>query len=370
MKKKKRSSLGRFDIVRSASKDLRREHEQNIRFFKEAAVAAGPEYAAHKAHEMVLTQRRCWRRFLQRRFGVRIVNTDGNDRVVEVKNWPGRKLAERIDSGLRAQNDEDQKQLAREYEKEEWLFLFALKTHAVWELSRRVMLERGVRALDEPGAELWTVDEKRYWVSLAVVEGFILAQQIKDELWSIGFNPDTLSPTIREGVAAMLTGQTEAMISLTQNKRLSAVLGEGGGARKKLLEELPGAVIEVWSAAKAILAGGKYRTLVQRVARALERAGNESNYLERKGKLSLVVDMATADDELLEFERQEEARQKLDALEQKAKLSRQQVEIWRRLRRGMEIAEIASDLDIPGKQVSTQKKRIMHKMQRVRAAGF
>lgn len=231
------------------------------------------------------------------------------------------------------------------------------------------MLERGVRVLEEPGAGLWTEDEKRSRASLAALEGFILAQRNKDELVSMALPPDTLPPTVREGVAAILTGQTEAMISLTQNKRLSAVLGERGGAREKLLEELPGAVMEEWGAGEVILAGGKYRKFVQRVARALERAGNEGNSLARRGKLSPLGDVAEADDELLEFERREEARQKLDALEQKAKLSRQQAEIWRRLRRGMEIVEIAGELNIPRKQVSTQKKRIKRKMQRARAAG-
>jgi len=83
------------------------------------------------------------------------------------------------------------------------------------------------------------------------------------------------------------------------------------------------------------------------------------------------MEVADGTDELSEFERREEARQKLDALEQKAKLSKQQTEIWYRLKRGMEIAEIAGELEIPKKQVSTQNARIKHKMQKVRiAVGF
>ena len=129
--------------------------------------------------------------------------------------------------------------------------------------------------------------------------------------------------------------------------------------------------MEEWGASEAILVGNTYREFVQRVARALERTGNEDNSLARRGKRSPLGDMTETADDILEFERREEARQKLDALEQEAKFSKQQTEIWRRLRRGMEIAEIAAELDIPKRQVSTQKKRIKRKVQKVRAAaGF
>jgi DNA-binding NarL/FixJ family response regulator len=129
--------------------------------------------------------------------------------------------------------------------------------------------------------------------------------------------------------------------------------------------------MQEWGAGETVLAGGKYRAFTQRVARALERTGNEDNSLARRGKRSPLGDMTETADDVLEFERREEARQKLDALEQEAKLSKQQTEIWRRLRRGMEIAEIAAELDIPKRQVSTQKKRIKRKVQKVRAAaGF
>jgi DNA-binding CsgD family transcriptional regulator len=366
---KKRRSQDRYEEARALAKDAQHEHERAVRGFKAAAAAVGPVYAAGRAFEMVLAERRCWRRFLQRRFGARIVNTDGNDRIVEVKNWPGRKLLEQMDSGLEAPGREERKRLGQEYVKEEWLFLLALHMHAAWELSWRVMLERGVRALDEPGAALWTEDEERLRVYVAVLEGFILAQKKKHELVSLTAPPDTLSPTVRAAVAAMLTGQTEAMISLSENKRLSAVLGEQGDAREKLLEELPGAVMEEWGTSEAILSGEKYREFVQRVARALERTGNESNSLARRGKLSPLGDVTEAADEISEFEREEEARQRLDALEQKAKLSTQQAEIWRRLRRGMEIAEIAAELGISRNQVSSQKKRIKRKVGDA-AAGF
>jgi len=84
---------------------------------------------------------------------------------VEVKNWPGRKLPEPMGSGSEAPGREDWMCLAREYVKEEWLLLLALQEHAGWELSWRVMLERGVRVLDQPGADLWSEDEKRFGCS-------------------------------------------------------------------------------------------------------------------------------------------------------------------------------------------------------------
>jgi DNA-binding CsgD family transcriptional regulator len=180
---------------------------------------------------------------------------------------------------------------------------------------------------------------------------------------------------MREAVCAVLTGQTEAQISLSHNKRLKATLSEQGkNAWTELQKELPATVMEEWSAARDKLASaGKYSEFRTRIARNLERSGTESSYLARQGKLSSAesIEVAEGTDELSEFERREEARQKLDALEQKAKLSKQQTEIWHRLKRGMEIAEIAGELEIPKKQVSTQKARIKRKMQKVRiAVGF
>jgi DNA-binding NarL/FixJ family response regulator len=76
-------------------------------------------------------------------------------------------------------------------------------------------------------------------------------------------------------------------------------------------------------------------------------------------------------DDLSDFERREVARQQLDSLEKSVTLSKQQAEIWQRLRQGLEIAEIASELEIPRNQVSKQKARIKRKMQKARkAVGF
>jgi DNA-binding NarL/FixJ family response regulator len=127
--------------------------------------------------------------------------------------------------------------------------------------------------------------------------------------------------------------------------------------------------MEAWGAGEAMLDHGKYRNLVQRVARALERAGDEANSLARRDKLSRFRDTAEADDEVAAFELREQARQQIAALEEKAGFSKQQAEIWALLRQGMEIAEIANEVGIPRQQVSTQKKRIKDKILKVRAAA-
>jgi hypothetical protein len=88
-----------------------------------------PELAAHRILDTVLSERRLWRRFLRRRFQMQVVNTDGNDHLLGIKNVPVGK------SSLL----------------EESILLFALQEHAKWELSYRVMIERGVKALDELG---------------------------------------------------------------------------------------------------------------------------------------------------------------------------------------------------------------------------
>ncbi len=356
MRRKKKSRNGEvFDTIRRVSRDQQREIDKALGIIADVVREMGlpPELAAYSVFDTVLNERRLWRRFLRRRFQMQIVNTDGHDHLLGIKNAPVGK------SSLL----------------EEWLLLYAVQEHARWELSYRVMIERGVKALDEFEGWHWSDDRKRYWASLAALEGFILAQRHTDDLVSLTIQPESIDPRLRELVAAILTGQVEEKISLSRNKRLKATLSEqGGDARAELQKLLPAAVMEEWKpAGSEVPSAGKYREIRSRIARNLERSGNESGYLERLGKLSSSESSEVAEDtdDLSDFERREEARQQLDSLEKNVTLSKQQAEIWQRLRQGMEIAEIASELEIPRNQVSKQKARIKRKMQKVRTAvGF
>lgn len=355
MRRKKKVPNGEmFEATRRMSKDQQRERDKALRVIADVVTEMGlpPEHAAYSILETVLSERRLWRRFLRRRFQMQVVNRDGCDHLVGIKKV----------------------QFAHRHLFEEWIFLYALQRHAMWELSYRVMIERGVKALDELEGWHWSDDRKRYWASLASLEGFILAQRHTDDLMSLTIQPESIDPRLRELVAAILTGQVEEKISLSQNKRLKATLREqGGNARTELQKMLPAAVIEEWAAAGSELPADKHREFRSRIARNLERSGIESSYLERLGKLSSLESREVAEDtnDLSNFERREEARQQLDSLEKSVTLSKQQAEIWQRLRQGMEIAEIASELEIPRNQVSKQKARIKGKMQKARTAvGF
>jgi DNA-binding CsgD family transcriptional regulator len=355
MRRKKNRNGTLFDAARRLSRDQQREQGKALRVIVDSVRKMGipAEYVAHRLIETVLSERRLWRRFLERRFNMQVVNTDGYDHLVGINKGH---LAHRYTS------------------REELAFLLALEEHARWEVSYRVMLERGVKALDELEGWHWSDDRKRYWASLAAVEGFVLSQSHSDDYMSFAIQPESIDPRLRELVAGKLTGQVEERISLSQNKRLKATLREQGrNARTELQNMLPAAVIEEWEAAGSELFAGKYRNFRSRIARNLERSGTESSYLERLGKLSLseLGEVAEDTDDLSDFERWEEARQQLDSLEKYITFSEQQAEIWQRLKRGMEIAEIASELDIPRQQVSTQKARIKRKMQKARrAVGF
>jgi DNA-binding CsgD family transcriptional regulator len=354
MRRKKNRNGEMFEAARQMSRDQQRERDKALRLIVDTVGEMGlpPELAAYRVLEIVLSERRLWRRFLRRRFHMQVVNTDGDDHLVGIKNAPVGK------SSLL----------------EEWIFLYAVQQHARWELSYRVMIERSVKALDELEGWHWSDDRKRYWASLAALEGFILAQRMTDDLMSLTIQPESIDPRHRELVAAILTGQVEEKISLSQNKRLKATLREqGGNAQTELQKMLPAAVMEEWGRAESELLAGKHSGFRSRITRNLERSGIESRYLERLGKLSSSESSEVAEDtdDLSNFERREEARQQLDSLEKSVTLSKQQAEIWQRLRQGMEIAEIASELEIPRQQVSTQKARIKRKMQKVRTTvGF
>jgi hypothetical protein len=165
---------------------------------------------------------------------------------------------------------------------------------------------------------------------------------------------------LQEAATGLLTSWVRSRVKSYESLR--EALREEGDYQGVLLRELPGAVLREIAELEAARSEpvsnealldelgkrGVHKVLLNRVAnslRTLRREANElldNDRLEEQGAVSAYED----------FELRETARQQLDALEQEAGFSPQQTEVWRRLREGKEIAEIAAELGIPKKQVS------------------
>ena len=196
--------------------------------------------------------------------------------------------------------------------------------------------ERALHSIQDPGEDgplLCTLWEHARWEALfrvmveaapaAVIAGEDLFREAADQVFTeerrscelLGAVtwPEWLLPEMREGVADVLIEQVSAQVNLTRNKRLAAVLTEGGASvRDGLQQELPGAVICEWGAPSS-----SHSALLTRVARRLEGTGLEQGRLMRAGKLlagAFPDAVGRGDEDLAEFERQETLRQKLDQL--------------------------------------------------------
>lgn len=101
------------------------------------------------------------------------------------------------------------------------------------------------------------------------------------------------------------------------------------------------------------------------MVRLLEGQASEQQRLNREGKLADARELSGNDENLARIEDAE----LLDSLEQVAGLSPQQTAVWRRLRQGMEIAEIAVELGISKNSVSVQKNNAIKKLKEARRAA-
>lgn len=175
-----------------------------------------------------------------------------------------------------------------------------------------------------------------------------------------------LPTALREQLLNEEAGWAGSQLNLDRNKRLHAALtGWGGSVSENLARELPGAILAAYGAlVEDEQHSGSFLTPI---AKALENIGGES--ASRPDKLtSLLPDEALnapKDEQMVELERKEI----LDALEQAAGLSPQQVEVWQLLRRGKEISEIAAELDISKNSVSVQKHKAVEKLKEARRAA-
>jgi hypothetical protein len=111
---------------------------------------------------------------------------------------------------------------------------------------------------------------------------------------------------------------------------------------------------------------------VRRVVRRVEALGVESRRLASLGRLADLDPDAAAlgseDADVRELVLTEAARQELDRLVRKAKLSRQQAEVFERARLGWDNPRIADDTGIPVGQVADVKSKAIAKLRAVAPA--
>ena len=171
---------------------------------------------------------------------------------------------------------------------------------------------------------------------------------------------------LREMSAKGVAGFVAANSSLTGNRRYGIVLRE---IRADFFEELLPAVLLAWDEmqpGEPLQSGSGETNLVSRTQGQLEKLGSEA---AEKQRIHEQFDEATRpgqDDGLLkEFELMETMR----LLEQEARLSQQEAEVWQRHRQGMEDAEIAAELKITANNAYVAKHNATKKLIEARKAA-
>jgi len=166
-----------------------------------------------------------------------------------------------------------------------------------------------------------------------------------------------------EVTAAGMTGMFAGRISLRKNVRLRNTLDR---EQCDLLEQLPAEALAAWDERKP---GDDLDALASTAANRLERA--LSFHRESKHVVD-VEDVADLEDGLAEFVRLETLRQQwrqLDALEQRAELSKREWQVYRRFRQGMQPEAIAADLGITRNNVYQIKRNALRKLEAARMSA-
>lgn len=181
--------------------------------------------------------------------------------------------------------------------------IHALHMFTVWECAFRNMMEAG------PAGKAVGEDPFR-----KACDGFFSAHLDSHELLYVITRPQWMGPELREEIAASLTGQVAARISLSRNKRLRTALSDSrGSTTERLMQELPGAVVYAWGSPPS---DDNQPWLFREVVHLLEKQAKEQDRLAQAGKLAgELSDSAGAEDEdIAEFERRETLQQELGQL--------------------------------------------------------
>jgi RNA polymerase sigma factor (sigma-70 family) len=190
-------------------------------------------------------------------------------------------------------------------------------------------------------------------------------------------NRAELDDTLREMSAMTTAGWVGAHISLDgekRNRRVVAALSENtdgspGANFARLIEELVPATLIAWDElqlGERLRPGSGETNLVSRVEGLLQKIGSEAAEKQKSHEQFTEAAGDGRNDQLLEeFERMETVLQ----MEAAAGLSPREAAVWQRVRSGMEIAEIAQELQITEGNVSVQKHNAIKKLDEARRAS-
>jgi DNA-binding CsgD family transcriptional regulator len=201
----------------------------------------------------------------------------------------------------------------------------------------------------------------------------------------LGSGPWAATPTnraepddiLREISAVTVAGWAGAHISLrseNRDQRVEAALSENtdgspGANFARLLEELVPATLIAWDEVQPgepLRPGSGKTNLVSRVEGLLGKLGSEGAEKQKPHEEFAEVTVDGRNDPLLEeFERMETVRQ----MEAAAGLSPGESAVWQRVRSGMEITEIAQELQITKGNVSVKKHNAFKKLDEARRAS-
>jgi DNA-binding CsgD family transcriptional regulator len=236
--------------------------------------------------------------------------------------------------------------------------VYALHKFTVWECAFRNMSEAG------PAAKTVGEDPFRW-----ACEGFFLAHRRSHELLYAITRPQWLGPELREEIAASLTGQVAARISLARNKRLAAALSEGSSSiTDRLMQELPGATMYAWGSPPSDY---KQPSLLREAVRLLEKQAKEQDRLAQAGKLAgeLSESAGAEDEDIAEFERRETLQQDLNRLErwvEGAGFSDAEARVYELdIETNFDTGAIAQRLEISPSTVRGYRKRYIDKIRKV-----
>ena len=341
----------------------------------EVAASVIPVVAADELVQFADQQRRLYARYVRLRFGVEIQSTQDDTRalVIEISGDTLRFLG-RGDYKPVADLSLVRPERWPHNLREEALLDGLIWKYEIADFTQQAMIDVGWD-VKEAGRGVENMAWAMCQVFLRIYRGHFILSGISMHQSS------ELPPSLREMHTALLAGWTGSKVSLKRNRRLSAALVEGGTIPAKALpRELLAATFVEWPASPH---EGSVKDFVNRVTRSLERMGREATIRPEKvrdappgeaGRTIGFSEILAEDEDLTKFEREEtlrQQRQQLDILEQVARLSPQQTEVWRRRYKGMEIAEIAAELGISENQVSVQNHNALKKLSAARkAAGF
>jgi hypothetical protein len=226
----------------------------------------------------------------------------------------------------------------------------------------------------------------------AVVEEVFNYHRVGPSLMARPTSQTEPDPLVREEHAENLAGWVGSRIGVGTNKRLGAVLGEdrqqGGSIFERLVGELLPTTVIAFDDLRSerppdpedeegpILDLGRLkRSLVSRVEKLLEELGGQGAKLARRGKLSgerLESPIPDDEDGLEEFELRETLRQELETLKslvERAAFSEQEARVFGLdMETDHDTAAIARELRLEPETVRTYRKRYRDKLRR--AAGL